>query len=149
MLGLVTGGKAVLNILYVVVLTPIVGYLMMNDWPRMKRWLDDMVPRRGHDVVGQLWHEIDVKLSGFIRGQLLLSFLLGVIYSVALTIAGLNYGFLIRPRGRHRVAGAAGRLDDRPDRQPGRRVVPKPRPVLCRGDRRHFFSPASSSKPIS
>lgn len=95
MLGIVTGGKAILNVLYVVVLTPIVAYLMMNDWPRMKRWLDDMVPRRGHDVVGQLWHEIDVKLSGFIRGQLILSFLLGVIYSIALTIAGLNYGFLI------------------------------------------------------
>ena len=38
---------------------------------------------------------IDRKLSGFIRGQLSVAFLLGLIYAIALTVAGLNYGFLI------------------------------------------------------
>ncbi len=94
-IGLATGTRAVFDILYTAVLTPIIAFLMMNDWPRMKRWLDDMVPRRSHDIVGELWHEIDAKLSGFIRGQLLLSFFLGMIYCIGLTLAGLNFGFLI------------------------------------------------------
>jgi predicted PurR-regulated permease PerM len=93
--SLAMGGKAILNVLYITVLTPIIAFLMMNDWPRMKRWMDDMVPRGSHEVVGELWHSIDSKLSGFIRGQLILSFLLGLFYSIALTVAGLNYGFLI------------------------------------------------------
>ncbi len=94
-LGLATGGKAIIGIIYTAVLTPIIAFLMMNDWPRMKRWLDDMVPRGSHETVGELWHEIDRKLSGFIRGQLTVAFLLGMIYATALTIADLNFGFLI------------------------------------------------------
>jgi predicted PurR-regulated permease PerM len=94
-LTLATGGWALINIIYTAVLTPIIAFLMMNDWPRMKRWLDDMVPRGSHETVGELWHEIDAKLSGFIRGQLTVCFLLGMSYAIALTIAGLNFGFLI------------------------------------------------------
>jgi predicted PurR-regulated permease PerM len=94
-LSIATGTRAVLDLLYTAVLTPIIAFLMMNDWPRMKRWLDDMVPRQNHEIVGELWHDIDRKLSGFIRGQLLLAFFLGMMYCVALTLAGLNYGFLI------------------------------------------------------
>jgi predicted PurR-regulated permease PerM len=94
-LSLATGTRAILDLVYTSILTPIIAFLMMNDWPRMKRWLDDMVPRNSHDTVGEIWHEIDAKLSGFIRGQLTLSFILGMSYSVALTLAGLNFGFLI------------------------------------------------------
>ncbi len=94
-LTLATGGWAVINIIYTAVLTPIIAFLMMNDWPRMKHWLDDMVPRGSHETVGELWHEIDAKLSGFIRGQLTVCFLLGMSYAIALTVAGLNFGFLI------------------------------------------------------
>ncbi len=94
-MGLATGSWALVNMIYVAVLTPIIAFLMMNDWPRMKRWLDDMVPRGSHDIVGELWHEIDAKLSGFIRGQLTISFLLGMAYAIGLSVAGLNFGFLI------------------------------------------------------
>lgn len=93
--GLASGGIALINIVYVLILTPIVAFLMMNDWPRMKKWLDEMVPRASHSTVGDLWHAIDAKLAGFIRGQLIVAFALGAMYSIALTIAGLNYGFLI------------------------------------------------------
>lgn len=94
-LTLATGGWAIVNIIYTAVLTPIIAFLMMNDWPRMKRWLDDMVPRGSHETVGELWHEIDRKLSGFIRGQLTVCFMLGMGYAIGLTLAGLNFGFLI------------------------------------------------------
>lgn len=94
-LTLATGGWAAINIIYTCILTPIIAYLMMNDWPRMKSWIDDMVPRGSHETVGELWHEIDRKLSGFIRGQLTICFLLGMSYAIALTLIGLNFGFLI------------------------------------------------------
>lgn len=93
--GLATGGQALLTFLYIAVLTPIIAFLMMKEWPKMKHWLDDMVPRQSHDTVSDLWHQIDHKLAGFIRGQLIVSFFLGMFYSIGLTIAGLKFGFLI------------------------------------------------------
>ena len=46
-------------------------------------------------MIKDIFKQIDLKLSGFIRGQLTVAFFLGIIYAVALTIADLNYGFLI------------------------------------------------------
>jgi predicted PurR-regulated permease PerM len=40
-------------------------------------------------------NQIDVKIAGFIRGQLTVCFVLGLFYALGLSIAGLNYGFLI------------------------------------------------------
>jgi predicted PurR-regulated permease PerM len=43
----------------------------------------------------KLLKEIDQKLSGFVRGQISVAVMLGIGYALALSIAGLKYGFLI------------------------------------------------------
>lgn len=93
--GLATGGQAVAGFLTTLVLTPLVAFFMMREWPRITRWIEDLIPREEEKVIRDLLHQIDRKLAGFIRGQLSVAFLLGLIYAVALSIAGLNYGFLI------------------------------------------------------
>lgn len=93
--GIATGGQAVAGFMTTLVLTPLVAFFMMREWPRLTRWVEDLIPREEEKVIRDLLHQIDRKLSGFIRGQLSVAFLLGLIYAVALSIAGLNYGFLI------------------------------------------------------
>jgi predicted PurR-regulated permease PerM len=39
--------------------------------------------------------EIDLAMSGFLRGQLAVCFFLGLYYAIALTLVGLNFGILI------------------------------------------------------
>ncbi|PZO86623.1 MAG: AI-2E family transporter, partial [Micavibrio aeruginosavorus] len=51
--------------------------------------------RQHATLIRRLLLKIDGKVAGFIRGQILVAFMLGVIYAVSLTVAGLNYGFLI------------------------------------------------------
>src|SRR5690606_21553831 len=46
-------------------------------------------------TIRNLLRQIDTKISGFIRGQITVAFILGIVYAVSLSIAGLNYGFLI------------------------------------------------------
>lgn len=93
--GIASGGQAVAGFMTTAALTPIVAYYMMKEWPAMKRWFDGLLPRKHYDTIHELWGEIDRKLSGFVRGQLTVSFILAVIYAVALSLAGLKYGFLI------------------------------------------------------
>lgn len=93
--GLASGGKAVAHLAYVLVLTPIIAYFTMMEWPRIKGWVDDMIPRRHHEDITRLMRQIDRKIAGFIRGQLIVAFALGLFFAIALSIAGLNFGFLI------------------------------------------------------
>lgn len=93
--GIAAGGQAVVGTLTTLVLTPLVAFYMMKEWPAITDWVESLIPRDKEKMVQGLITQIDRKLAGFIRGQLMVAFFLGIIYAVALTIAGLNYGFLI------------------------------------------------------
>lgn len=93
--GLAQGGKALVGMATTLVLTPLVAFFMMKEWPAIVRWVESLYPRQHAVLIRSLLKKIDIKVAGFIRGQISVAFILGVIYAVALTIAGLNYGFLI------------------------------------------------------
>lgn len=93
--GLAAGGQAVIGTLTTIVLTPLVAFYMMREWPAITTWAEDLIPRKNEKMIKDLLKQIDLKLSGFVRGQLTVAFFLGLLYAVALTVAGLNYGFLI------------------------------------------------------
>ena len=93
--GLASGGQAFAGFISILILTPITAYFMMKDWAAMTGWVDNLLPRGSRDTIRDLLHKIDRKLSGFVRGQLSVAFALGTVYALALTIAGLRFGFLI------------------------------------------------------
>jgi len=93
--GLATGGKVLAEMATTLALTPLIAFFMMTEWPNITRWVESLYPRQHAPVIRSLLRQIDAKLSGFIRGQLTVAFTLGVIYAIALSVAGLNYGFLI------------------------------------------------------
>lgn len=93
--GLAAGGQALLGISSVLVLMPIVAYFMMKEWNGICAWVEDLLPRDKKEVILGLLSQIDRKISGFVRGQISVALILGVSYAIALTIAGLKYGFLI------------------------------------------------------
>lgn len=93
--GLASGGQAVAGFVTTLLLTPLVAFFMMLEWPRVTKWVNDLIPRQSEKMIKDLFKQIDQKISGFIRGQIMVAFFLGMIYAIALTIAGLNYGFLI------------------------------------------------------
>lgn len=93
--GLASGGQAVVGFFTTLVLTPLVAFMVMLEWPRITNWIDDLIPRRNEKMIRDIFTQIDLKVSGFVRGQITVAFFLGVIYAIALTVADLNYGFLI------------------------------------------------------
>lgn len=93
--GIAQGGKVILGTLTTMVLTPLVAFFMIQEWPTITRWVESLYPRQHASLIKSLLKKIDAKVAGFIRGQIVVAFILGVIYAVSLTIAGLDYGFLI------------------------------------------------------
>ncbi len=93
--GIASGWQAVIGTATTVILTPLVAFFMMQEWPKITKWIDDLIPRKHEKTIKSLLKDMDAKVSGFVRGQITVAFFLGVIYALSLTIAGLNYGFLI------------------------------------------------------
>lgn len=89
------GGQAVMSTITVVTFTPVVAYFVMKEWNFITNWVEDLLPQDYKETIKDLLKQIDVKISGFVRGQLSVAFILGVAYAIALTIAGLKYGALI------------------------------------------------------
>ena len=57
--------------------------------------VDGMIPRDHVATVRRLAREIDEVLAGFVRGQLTVCLILGAYYSVALMLAGLQFGLVV------------------------------------------------------
>ncbi len=88
-------GQALIDLISVLVFMPLVAYFLMIEWPKIMKWGEDILPRDHKETILDLLSQINQKIAGFVRGQISVAFLLGIIYAVALTIAGLKYGFLI------------------------------------------------------
>jgi predicted PurR-regulated permease PerM len=93
--GIWSGGRALLSLVAVLVVTPIVTLYLLLDWHRMVNKVDSWLPRDHRNTIRGLAREIDEVLAGFIRGQAIVSLSLGMFYAVMLTLVGLNFGLLI------------------------------------------------------
>ncbi|MGH1397970.1 MAG: AI-2E family transporter [Alphaproteobacteria bacterium] len=93
--SLAAGGQAFIDVLTLLVITPLVAYFMMNEWEHITKWVEDLLPRDHKNTIKDLLAQIDTKISGFVRGQISVALILAIAYAIALSIAGLKYGFLI------------------------------------------------------
>jgi predicted PurR-regulated permease PerM len=93
--SLVSGGAALVNVVALVVITPVVAFYILLDWDHMVATLDSLVPPRHREDVRAIARGIDKALSGFVRGQALVCLFLGLWYSIGLSLLGVNFGFLI------------------------------------------------------
>jgi predicted PurR-regulated permease PerM len=90
-----SGGRALVSLFSLVVVTPVVAFYLLYDWHTMIRVVDSWVPLRQRDTVRGLAREIDAAIAGFVRGQSAVCLILGSFYAIALTLTGLNFGLLI------------------------------------------------------
>ena len=95
-LGTVTqSGQALLSWLAVLFLVPVVTFYLLRDWDPLLENLRALIPRRHEPTIVDLARQCDAVLAEFLRGQLLVMLGLGVIYSVGLWIAGVEFSLLI------------------------------------------------------
>ena len=93
--GIWRSGAAVVDLLSLLVITPVVAFYLLRDWDRMVAKIDAYLPRAYAPTIRALVRQVDATLSSFIRGQGTVCLILGVFYAVALSAAGLNFAVLV------------------------------------------------------
>lgn len=93
--SLLTGGMALVNLVSLMVVTPIVAFYLLEDWDRIVAKVDSWLPREHVGTLRNLARDIDSAWAGFIRGQGTVCLLLGAFYALALSLAGLKFGLAI------------------------------------------------------
>lgn len=95
LLRLVSSGLSVLNTAGLFVLIPILTfYFLMNWYGRLKLW-ELAIPPAYRPKTIEIAKDCDIALMSFVKGQMLVMVLLGVIYAVQLHFLGLELGLTI------------------------------------------------------
>lgn len=93
--GVVNSALGVVSAVVFLLVVPVVAFYLLLDWDHMIERIDSLLPRDHAPVVRRLAREIDAVLAGFVRGQVSVCLILGVYYSVALMLAGLQFGLIV------------------------------------------------------
>jgi len=91
----ISGGVALVDIVSILVLTPLVTFYLLRDWDVMVARIDNWLPRKHADVIRDQFRLVDQTLAGFVRGQASVCLILGVFYAAGLSVLGLEFGLLV------------------------------------------------------
>ncbi len=88
--GLLTQGLGLLNAALNITLMPIFVYYLLRDWDVLMKGLHDLVPPDLRPRVVRVAAEVDQRLSAFVRGQITVSAIMAVLYSLGLLVVGID-----------------------------------------------------------
>ncbi|MCK9389625.1 MAG: AI-2E family transporter [Sulfuritalea sp.] len=83
------GGVALVGLAINLMLAPVVMFYLLLDWHSMRARMSGIIPRPWHGKLMRMANDIDVVLSQYLRGQILVMAILAAYYCVALWLAGI------------------------------------------------------------
>ena len=89
------GSFALFNVLTLLLVTPVVAFYLLRDWPRLMARIDGWLPRRYAGALRAQAREVDRILSAWLRGQALCCIVLALFYAIGLSLAGLDLGLIV------------------------------------------------------
>ena len=92
---IVGGGYALFNVLSLLIVTPVVAFYLLRDWPGVVARVDSWLPRRYQSVLRAQAREVDRILSAWVRGQAMCCMILAGYYALGLSIVGLELGLVV------------------------------------------------------
>lgn len=93
--GVTKSGTAVISWALNLVIVPVAAFYLLRDWDIVVSHVHALIPRSIEPTVVRLTRESDDRLGGFLRGQLSVMIVLGVVYGVGLWMVGISVGPLI------------------------------------------------------
>ncbi|AQQ53494.1 AI-2E family transporter [Planococcus lenghuensis] len=78
-----------------IVIVPFVLFYLLKDGEKLPKHLIHLLPPRFREDFKEVLHEADHQLSGYIQGQIIVAFFIGVMVTIGFLIIGLDYAFLL------------------------------------------------------
>jgi predicted PurR-regulated permease PerM len=93
--SVVSNGFALINVLSLLLISPVVAFYMLRDWPAFTDKLMNLVPQKHKKQVEDGVKQINRIISGYLRGQVLVCLALGSFYSFGLWLVRLELGLIV------------------------------------------------------
>ena len=74
---------------------PVVTFYLLRDWDRLMKGIRKRLPKKYEPEIVDLARQCDHVLGAFFRGQLLVMLVIGIYYSIGLTVIGLDIGLIL------------------------------------------------------
>ncbi|MDD9912838.1 MAG: AI-2E family transporter [Alphaproteobacteria bacterium] len=87
--------SAVGDTLSLLIITPLVAFYLLREWPQIVNFTQSLVPPKYKKDTLAVFSRIDTKIAGFVRGQLLVCIAQGLFYGIGLWLVGVKMGFLL------------------------------------------------------
>ncbi len=91
----ISSSRALINIISLIFIAPILIFYLLKDWNILIEKIDNYLPKSSSVTIRKIATNINKTLSGYVRGQFHVCFILAIVYSSLLSFTGLNFGFLI------------------------------------------------------
>lgn len=85
-------GRTASSTLMWFVLTPLMSFYFLKDWPWMVRYVWRLLPRRWYGQMIPVSRDIQRRLHRYIQGQMIVCGILAIYYSVCLSVLHLHHG---------------------------------------------------------
>ncbi|MFT5702792.1 MAG: putative PurR-regulated permease PerM [Rickettsiales bacterium] len=95
MANIMQSTTVLVNIVSLIFITPILVFYLLRDWKIIVDKINNYLPHHYSADIRYLFTQINNALSSCISGQINVCLILGTFYAIFLTMAGLNFGFLI------------------------------------------------------
>lgn len=95
LLSVLASGGALLNVLSLLLITPLVSFYLLRDWDYGVAKINRLLPLAYAPTIRSLAKEINRTLAGYLRGQLYVMLILAVFYVVLLSLLGLKFSLII------------------------------------------------------
>ena len=99
-MGLVAGklfssGAALINVMALLLITPIVCFYLIRDWPSLVRKVDGLLPLAYAPDIREQMYLINRTLAAYVRGQLVVMLLMSIFYVAGLALTGINFSLVL------------------------------------------------------
>jgi len=85
----------ILSALLHLVMIPVLAFYLMVSFEHVRSGILDLIPAYAREAVMAKLREIDLVLAGFVRGQLTIACILGVLYSIGFLIVGIDLAVVL------------------------------------------------------
>lgn len=79
----------------ILLLIPIVTFFILRDEKKLGEWFVSLIPRRARRRFFMISHEIDTAIGHFLRGMVVISFLVGLLVYLGLLFLGVKFALFL------------------------------------------------------
>ncbi|OZM57807.1 AI-2E family transporter [Lottiidibacillus patelloidae] len=87
--------KGIFNSLIIIAIIPFVVFYLLKDYPLVEKVFWYFSPRKYRRSLKRLLRDINHSLGSYIRGQLIVCLLIGILATISLWLAGISYPVLL------------------------------------------------------